>query len=218
MLYIESMINERPFDVKSPDPHTTLTQEQLERFLLFAVAVAGKRATMIEKALDKFLAMDKGGTPFGRVRHMVGNGTLRINLQRAHLGRYDVLTKSYKQIVTSGINLRMCTLEDLRKFHGVGPKTSRFFLLHSRLNLRMAVLDTHILKYLQKIHPERVIPKSTPTSPKQYDELERLWLAACDLMCLSSVEADSMVWKYYANAVENQRTTEEERTDDSGIQ
>lgn len=185
------------FNLASPDPHKKMSDAQLEKFILFAVAVAGKTAKTIVLAIDKFLALEKGTSPFLRVRRMLAKRTLRRNLKTASLGRYDVLTRSYAELVRSGINLRMCSVEDLEKIHGIGAKTARFFILHTRPNQRLAVLDTHILKFLKEVYNKEDVPTSTPTG-KKYLYWEEMFLRCADNLKMSPAQLDYEIWSRYA--------------------
>lgn len=80
---------------------------------------------------------------------------------------------------------------------GVGEKTSRYFLLHSRRDCgRIAVLDTHILKYLR--HLGHIVPKGLPKGAG-YARLEALVIAAADSAGMSMPDFDLAVWSHYAS-------------------
>jgi thermostable 8-oxoguanine DNA glycosylase len=68
------------------------------------------------------------------------------------------------------LDLHTCTIADLEAIKGIGPKTSRFFMLHSRPDQELIVLDIHILRYLKRRFRMKV-PKSTP-SGKRYLAIE----------------------------------------------
>jgi hypothetical protein len=191
--------------MRTPDPMIAMSTGELEYFLLFAIAVAGKNAVTTEKAVKRFLALEtaNNGTPFMRVREMLRRRMLLRNLQRARLGRYGVLRRAYEEAVLADLDLRTCTVAELETLHGVGPKTSRFFVLHSRPGERLAVLDTHILKYLKSAYPTLSIPRSTP-SGRRYLRVEELWLQECDAQKLTPAEMDSQVWRYFAEKQKGQ--------------
>jgi len=192
------------FDLTSPDPQKRMSDAQLEKFILFAVAVAGKTAKTIEVAIEKFLSLEKGVSPFLRVRRMLSKHTLRRNLKTASLGRYDVLTQSYAELVRSGLNLRTCTVEDLEKIHGIGAKTARFFILHTRLNQRVAALDTHILKFLKQVYGDKEdVPVSTP-SGKKYKYWEEKFLRCADNLFMSPAQLDYQIWTHYSSKQKGQ--------------
>ena len=183
-----------------PDPRVSMTMPELEKFLLFGIAVAGKKASTIVKALDSFLTLRPSPycanidcTPFEQIRMMRSGGMLIQNLVASGLGQYTKLSKAYIELTTSDINLRKCSLEELLEIHGIGNKTARFFLLHTRLNQRYAVLDTHILRWFRERGYN--MPESTPTSNKEYKRLEQIVLTVCDSLGMSPLDFDSIIWK-----------------------
>jgi thermostable 8-oxoguanine DNA glycosylase len=190
------------FNIVSPDPNIAFTDTQLQLFILFSIAVAGKTAKVQEKAIYKFLTLEKGKTPFDKLRKMLKKGTLRENLIKARLGKYTLLEKAYTQLAISNINLRKCTIEALESIKGVGFKTSRFFLLHSRKNIGLAALDTHVLKFLREFSDERkidiIIPKTTPGSKNKYEKLEQLFLGIAKEQNTTPQELDYKIWMKYS--------------------
>lgn len=168
------------------------TDAELQELLLFTVAVAGKTAKTIAQKLDGFLKLDRSdGSPFEKIRRMADSYCLGTNLQEVRMGRYSVLGPCYRALATSGINLRTCSLEELETFPGIGPKTSRFFVLHSRPKQRIAVLDTHLLSYLGELGYD--VPKTTP-SGKKYFEIERIFIEHADFLNRDIAELDLFVW------------------------
>lgn len=91
--------------------------------------------------------------------------------------------------------IRNYTVEDLEQIHGVGMKTSRFFVVHSRPDQRYTILDTHILKWLGKQGYN--VPKSTPPR-KRYLELEKTFLDECDKRNRNPAELDLEIWNEYS--------------------
>ena len=93
------------------------------------------------------------------------------------------------------LDLRTCSLEELLAIHGVGNKTARFFLLHSRRNCDYAVLDTHILAWMRD-HGVEDAPKSTPTNLKVYKELENKYriMSRLHYPHLSNAQIDLLIW------------------------
>lgn len=172
------------------------TKAELELFWLFCIVVAGKQAKRQAQALEMFLNnIPEGDTPFERIRYAWKHRTFRQRLEAARLGQYGRLESAFLQSLF--LDLERCTLEDLEKIDGVGPKTSRFFLNMTRPNQRYAALDTHVLKHLRANGIEA--PKLTPTG-KRYRELEEKFLALADQSGMSVAEYDLQVWKSYANA------------------
>lgn len=143
------------------------TDSELQKFWLFCLFVAGKNSDTQLSKLNKFLkrAEDAGKTPFDYLKENLLD--LRNMLVAAKVGQYNRLVKAIEQSIQ--LNLRDCTVNDLTKIYGVGPKTSRFFLLHSRKDVDCVVLDTHVLNWLREHNVDA--PQNTPSEPK-YSELE----------------------------------------------
>ena len=96
----------------------------------------------------------------------------------------------FKQIcVLDAKNLKLPELESI---YGIGPKTARFFLLHSFPDQNYAVLDTHILAWMREVRKYQV-PKSTP-SGKKYEELEGWFLFEAHLVDMTPAELDILIW------------------------
>lgn len=167
------------------------TREELEEFLLFCIVVAGKTAIIQARKLDEFL---QGGAPFQLLKKYLKNKTLSQEIKKVKLGQYNRLEKAFTQVIE--LDVFTCGVEDLEKITGIGPKTARFFILHSRSNQKVAVLDTHILKWLRdelKIDT----PKSTPNS-KQYLILEQEFLNYCKQHKKNPAVLDLEIWNKYS--------------------
>lgn len=176
----------------------------IERWMLFCIAVAGKEAKQTHRALDLFL--DKSTaykydvpplgalSPFKYVRELKYRGKLLEAIQSSGFGQYNRLSRAFYEASFTGIDtLRHCEPADLERIHGVGPKTSRFFILSTRPHARYAVLDTHILAFMRE---ELGIdtPKQTPQSKSRYAALERAFLAYCDSIQLPPGQVDYEIW------------------------
>lgn len=170
-----------------------MTQEQLEEFLLFAIAVAGHNADSTAKALAKFLALGDDVGPFQKIRNM-RPAQLRHNLKKSRIGMYAKLFVAFVTVATRNFNLRTVTPGELEEVHGIGPKTSRFFVLHSQEDARFAVLDTHILKWLNLLG--YLVPKATPVG-RRYAELETIFLKEADRLGANPAELDLAIWNSY---------------------
>jgi thermostable 8-oxoguanine DNA glycosylase len=173
------------------------TEGQLEALILFSIAVAGKTAKQISKALDHFLDGYKG-SPFQRIRAMIEEGSLEQRIKDSKLGKHRVLNRAFADLATSGIDLRTCSAQDLEEFYGIGLKTSRFFLLHSRENAEIAALDTHILSYMRN-EMNIDAPKVTPSSAKIYQHLERCFVAQARKLNMTVADLDLAVWNKYSS-------------------
>ncbi len=167
------------------------TEYELQEFLLFCVAVAGKSSEMQSRKLDIFLA-PHSELPFDRINRLVAQGNFMDVLMQSKIGQYKRIGKAWTNLAKSGIDLRTCTLEELEKIEGIGPKTSRFFMLHSREGQHIAVLDTHILGWMRSRGWKA--PKATPSQPL-YGKLEVAFLIECIWGGQSPAALDLAIWK-----------------------
>lgn len=165
------------------------SQAELEEFLLFCVCVAGKNAIIQAQKLNDFLALEEGDTPFQKIANMSKKLMIWPNLQKVKMGQYDRIGHAFCELRWFDVN--NISIEDIESIPGIGPKTSRFFMVHSRPNQRYGVLDTHILRYMREQGIKT--PKATPDK-KQYSKYEKLFL---DLVPegMSVAEFDLELWK-----------------------
>ena len=179
------------------------TQAELEEFLLFCVCVAGKNARRQAKLLDDYLnRLPKAATPFERIIKSQQQSIFNISIETSHLGKYFLLKMCFRCLVGrsmpgSPLNLKTCTVQELENVYGIGPKTARFFLLHSRPNQRLGVIDTHILKLLKEKGFK--VTKSTPPAGPTYRMLETAFLELADEAKMSPADFDLMIWKRYSH-------------------
>ncbi|MGA2017141.1 MAG: hypothetical protein ABSH26_09295 [Opitutaceae bacterium] len=149
------------------------TAAELEEFLLFCIVVAGKNADQQSLKLERFLG---GRRPFAFIRAADRDGTLEARLRDSRLGKYSLLARSFRELSGSGADLRTCALEELTRFPGIGLKTAKFFVLHSRPGEMHGVLDTHVLGWMREhwAHGGRrppAVPRHSPQDPQAY----RFW-------------------------------------------
>lgn len=176
------------------------TQNEMEEFLLFSIMVAGKSAKTTTQKLDQFLAQrDTWGlddkSPLEYIKWLIHQDRLKEQLMAHKLGQYARLEKAFTGIIKFKGRLNKIGVQDLEGVVGIGPKTARFFILHSREDARLAVLDTHILKWL-KLHGENA-PKTTPTG-KKYAMLEQSFLNYAEKYDLHPADLDLHIWKHYS--------------------
>lgn len=181
------------------------TDAELEWFWMFAVAVAGKNADTTARGLDRFLDGWRG-SPYSAVlrtlrrapkvsscRRCAAQEHLAEEIRSCGLGQYKRVAAAWTYSTQFFTDLRGCTLEDLMTCPGVGPKTSRFFLLFTRPGLRYAVLDVHLLRWLARQGVDHV-PATTPPAGPRYDRLEEIFLEMCDARGVSPAELDWQIW------------------------
>lgn len=161
------------------------SDDELEEFIIFAMAVAGKTAVVINKKVDNFLRLEKSGSPFQKIRAMIRKGTLRENMEKVSLGKYTLLDKGFRQLVEAKLDLRTCSVSDLEKINGISHKTSRFFVLHSRKDPgEIACLDTHIRKWLFE-----------KGYSGNYFELEKAFIKEAKSLGKTTAELDLEIWR-----------------------
>lgn len=169
-------------------------RDRLQAFAIFALCVAGKRADSTSQKVDKFLSARAAGvSPLEYVEWLDQQDLLEAALVHFKIGRYAVLTKGL--VALAGIRHRLdeITVDELEALPAIGPKTSRFFLMYSRPDQKIACLDVHILRWLREQGVENV-PAQTPQSPKQYARLERAYLDLCALRGRDPTDLDTEIW------------------------
>lgn len=169
---------------------------ELQETILFWICVAGKTAKTIAKALDDLLEEigAKEKHPFEVIAN-IPEKELALKLKNNGIGCFTLKARAIKEIAESNINLRACAADDLEKIYGIGMKTSRCFLIHSREDAKYAGIDTHLLKFLRSKGHD--VPKSTPTKRK-YLELEQLILDYAKAANKTVAEFDLDVWRTYS--------------------
>lgn len=177
------------------------TTRELEEFILFWVCAAGKNGRTAARCLDGFLerVLGKLYGPFAAIDLMITSGYTRHDvasvMKDCGIGCYSSKARTFVELARSGIDLQKCTVSDLEAIHGIGPKTARCFLLHSRKGAQVAGLDTHILKHLRKLGHD--VPKSTPTG-KKYLTLEKIVLSLAEEAGMTPAQYDLHIWNSYS--------------------
>lgn len=172
--------------------------KELEEFLLTSLIVAGTCAYEVRKMyMGCFLGPEGVESPFAYVRTLVESSTLRRKLEQYHISPSNQLEKAFFQLAYSGLDLHACSLEELERIHGIGYRSSRYFLVHTRPDQPYVVLDRHILDFLRDILGVADVPYSTPNKYKHYRELECRFLAHCRDLGRSVADVDQEIWTQY---------------------
>lgn len=174
------------------------SEEELQLHMLFWICAAGKKASVAARNLQRLLeyGRDKFGVtpPFEIIKKF--GSALAGNLKSNGIGCYNNKSRSMLDLVSKDIDLKNCSVLELESVIGIGPKTARCFLIHTRKGVRHAGLDTHVLKYMRENGVD--VPKSTPVG-KKYLELERKFLEMADKSGKSISEFDLEIWRYYSS-------------------
>ncbi len=171
------------------------TRAQLQEWLMFSIAVGGKRAVQIAPRVETFL---RTAWPDRRyclwfTAHCFPGRTLDA-MKTAGLGRYARTLRTMITLHKQRINVRTCSVQVLERI--VGPKTARLFILYSRKNARCIPIDTHVLKFLRSCGHR--VPRGTPARGPAYEKLEALVLHEADARKLSAITLDTKIWTKYA--------------------
>jgi hypothetical protein len=177
---------------------------ELQELILFWICVAGKKANTISRILENFLqeGFKKFGCsqPFDVILNYKDD--LPQELKKHGIGCYNNKSKTMLELVKSNIDLKNCPVDDLESVYGIGMKTSRCFLLHSRKNAEYAGLDTHILKFMKILGYD--VPKSTPTKNK-YKKIEKDFLFLVKKSGFSAQDVDLLIWNYFSQGIVNNK-------------
>jgi thermostable 8-oxoguanine DNA glycosylase len=175
---------------------------ELQLMLLFWICAAGKKASTAAANLNRLMLRGKGkfvaDEPFEIIR-MFG-ADLSEELRVHGIGCYNNKGKSMMDLAQKGLDLKTCSVYDLESVRGIGPKTARCFLLHSRRGARFAGLDVHLLKFMRMIGYDA--PKTTP-GKKSYLFLEGEFLGLVDRSGMSVAKVDLLIWNYYSSRDES---------------
>ena len=177
------------------------SDSELEAFLLFAILVAGKKASMQSRKLKDFLTRNcayEDESPFDIIRRLIKDGDLAYAIRVDGLGQYRKLETCLPILVNAQLDLNTCSVEELEAIPFIAMKTSRFFVLHSRQDAQYAALDVHILRYMRE-NMDIDTPRQTPSSKKQYLKLEQTFLKHCETNGLTPSNFDLAIWMAGAN-------------------
>lgn len=173
-----------------------------ESFLLFAVLVAGKNSEMIKKKTNNLISdIIKDKNPESLFDYIISNykendfEKLLEILKKHKTGKYSLILNFFRDLDSSKINISNCSMEELESLRGIGKKSSRFFMVYNRADIKdCAILDTHILKFIRANGFDA--PEQTPSSPKKYDELEKIFLDLSKKVkpSMSIPDLDFLLW------------------------
>jgi|SRR3990167_2864378 len=172
------------------------TKFQLEETIIFWILVAGKNAKNTAKSLDKLLNKIDGykNGPFNSLKKY-SLEQIKVLLKESGIGCYNYKSKYIIDLINKNVDLKKCSIKELESVKGIGLKTSRCFLLHSRKNQKLSGLDVHILQHLKFLGHD--VPKNTPSKSK-YLELEKIIISLAEKENMSYAEYDLTIWNKYS--------------------
>jgi len=169
--------------------------DELIEFLTFCICVAGKNSDAVAKKINA-LTKERDFLYCMYNYPLEENGlweyTMLDILFKHRVGQYKRIMTALRQVAQ--LDLQNCTLAELMAVKGIGPKTACFFILHSRPNQELVVIDTHILKwYSKRTH-------KTYKRPSEWQDYVALAKAIVRAMRrafpkLTLAEADLTIWK-----------------------
>lgn len=174
------------------------TNRELQIFWMFCIFVAGRNSDFAASKVSQIMAkIPENKLPFDEIAQI----DIRNMLVANKVGQYNRIAKALEQ--SFKLNLTTATLDDLLNIFGVGPKTARFFLLHTRKNCECAVLDTHILKWM-RLKGFHMVPDTTPQKAEDYKYWERIFISRAKACYpnLSIAEADLLIWSQMSGRLE----------------
>jgi thermostable 8-oxoguanine DNA glycosylase len=176
------------------------TQSELQEFILFCINVAGKKSSIEAPKLEVFIKRAKDITketsPFNCIKKLIKLGRLNEIMHWAKLSPYAQRYNSY--VAVSKIkDLQSVSLSRLLEVAGIGLKTARFFLSHSREDFDEPMLDTHILRYLRD-QGYTDAPKSTPSNENTYYYFANIFKNIARQLGKTVTDLDLEIWKQYS--------------------
>jgi hypothetical protein len=175
--------------------------DELLARLIYAVVVAGKNANFARGVVGRLLRYKrKPGESLRQflIRRRDARGKERLNNlyklgENLKAGNYRKFANFlYELLLDNKLDLRTCTPQDLEKLHGVGPKTSRFFILWTRPDAQVAALDVHVLRWLGA--QGYAVPEQTPSSQKVYAALEEAFIKEAEKRGMTPQQLDAEIW------------------------
>lgn len=166
-------------------------KSKLQALILFWILAAGKNGVLSAQQLNKLLSLFPEELPFtslGKLKE-IELSKLMFDLR---IGCHNCKASYILNVINSNIDLQTCSPEELEKIKGIGRKTSRCFIIHTRPKARYAGLDTHCLRFLRNNgYPHA--PRSTPNTEYLYKKWEQIFLKFVPIN-ISVAEFDLKVW------------------------
>jgi hypothetical protein len=181
---------------------------QLLEFAIFAVCVAGKDSDQTAKKVEalwtdpsfqttltyQWMCPPQSDSQYGFFLEV-----LVMHLVNHKIGQYERISRILMILNQSRDYLRQISFNALIAIKGIGPKTAAFFILHSRKNAEIPVIDTHICKYMAtkgiEMKVSANIPKYMANAELVSENIEM------DFPQMSLAEADLYLWTKFSGRV-----------------
>lgn len=177
-----------------------INDKNCQYMLIFSICVAGKKAKVIQKALNKLYSihLQENEMPFDMFLRLDNFITIEFLLKNYGIGCYTLKAECIREIINSNVNLHEKDLEYWKKFRGMGYKTINYYLMQLYPSEPRACLDTHILKFLREKGHD--VPKATPGNAKRYKEIEQIFLQYVPSN-KTPQEFDLEIWTKFASQI-----------------
>jgi hypothetical protein len=183
-----------------------LQKSELQAKLIYALIVAGKSAKFADEKTRALLGHRRcDELPFDMLDRLNREMKLWDVLQKVRTGNYRKLERAFQYLDNSDLDLAACTPQQLEFIPGVGPKTSRFFILWTRPDAECAALDVHILRWLRTLG--YLAPFATPQDGETYGRWERVFLREAQERGMKPAKLDAQVWEAGAKRTMPQQIT-----------
>jgi thermostable 8-oxoguanine DNA glycosylase len=185
------------------------TEYELQERIVFWILAAGKSGKIAARITNKLseLPRRKDGILYYYSTYF-DIDSFALILRNCGCGCYNQKAQTIIDlglaVLERDIDLEACSPCELEAIRGIGPKTSRGFILHSRKGARYACLDRHILRWIRDILGIDA-PPSTPPKGKRYNDLERIFIQAADARGKTSAELDLEIWNKYRRKVQDEK-------------
>ncbi len=110
------------------------TEAELEELLLFWVLAAGGGSTTARLLNELLIDIEAHNMGAFNAFRLYTIDTLALELKEHGIGCHSHKARTIYELARADLNLKTCTAEDLELIYGIGMKTSRCFLIHSRKN------------------------------------------------------------------------------------
>src|SRR5208282_3500073 len=131
-------------------PSRPMTMPELQYWILFTMAVAGKGAKVTEQKMLQLLRVAgiRDRDPFHIVTFMIATDQLLDCMKKVKLGKYALLNRGFRAAVK--LDMKNLSVDTLCTVPGIGPKGARMIMMYGFPDQKdYAVLDTHVLKFMR---------------------------------------------------------------------